>query len=311
MTISPDHHEPRNADEGDRFSPSTRAELLRAAADDELTAAQSVALEGHLKAHPADAQVIEFERRLRAEVAALSGGKASDALRNRVRALASAHGDDAPAPVGRIERHRTPARRWLAMAASLVIVVGGGYAIVHTLQRGVHQTAPVAIDDTYRASLVSFVGTFNEQCELHSEMAMSQLKFTAIEEAPAAFAQLMGESIDIGTISVPAFHFLGGGPCSVPGSGKSFHLVFESDELQGTRRPVISIFIQQDTGEMKIDSGQTYRLTPKSGDANPAHAGEIYVWRNAGFVYFLASTSEPALTSTLKALGVDPPRQSI
>jgi len=192
-----------------------------------------------------------------------------------------------------------------------VIVAGGGYAIVHTLQSGLPLSAPVAIDETYRASLVAFVGDFNEQCELHTEMAMSQLKITAIEEAPAAFAGLMGTSFDIGSISVPALHFLGGGPCSVPGGGQSFHLVFESDEVDAGRRPVVSLFIQQDTGEMKIDSQQTFRLMPNSGNVNPAYSGEIYVWRKDGFVYFLVSTSQAGLSATLDALGVDPPTRSI
>ncbi len=312
MTAPAEHNEPAGTDPQNHAAPSARAVLLRAAADHELTATQSVALAEHLSAHPDDARVIEFERRLREEVATLSGRKASDALRDRIGALAASQGDDALSPLGRIEsRGGSQTRRWLAIAASLVIVAGGGYAVVQTLQSGVPHSAPVAMDDSYRASLVSFVRDFNEQCELHTERAMSELKITAIEEAPAAFATLMGRSIGIGSISIPAFHFLGGGPCSVPGGGKSFHLVFESDETDAARCPVVSLFIQQDTGEMKIDPGQTFRLTPKSGDVTPAYSGDIYVWRKDGFVYFLVSTSQTGLSATLDALGVEPPTKSI
>jgi len=313
MTFPTKHHDPTGADQMDHPAPSTRAVLLRAAADYELTATQSVALVEHLGAHPDDARVIEFERRLREEVATLSGGKASEALRDRVGAIASSHGNDATSPAGRIEPdRRAHAHGWLAIAASLVIVAGGGYTVVHTLQSGGQHFAPVAIDETYRLALVSFIVDHHKQCELYTEMAMRELKITSLDKAPAAFAGVIGRTLDLAALSIPGFDFKGAGRCAVPGGGRSVHLVFEAQQAIDTARPlVISLFIQQDTGEMTIDSGQTFRLMPKSGGVQPAYSGDIYVWRKNGFVYFLVSTSQTGLSSTLEVLGVDPPAQAI
>lgn len=311
MTVPAEHDESRDAQRRGGSSPSARTVLLRAAADGDLTTTQDSELDEYLSLHPDDAAVIELERRLRREVAALAEGRASDRLRERVRVLAAPGDEISDVPIGRVGAFGLRARQWLAVAASLVVLVSVSYVGFRTIQSGSQLNGTQAIDDSFRAALVSFVGNFHEQCEIHSEMAMRQLQVRALEEAPAAFAEVMGKTLDIGSLNISGYHYLGGGPCSVPGGGRSFHVVFESDDVEALRRPMISIFIQQDSGVMRIPPDQTFLLEQKSQTVNAAFPSEVYVWKKDGFVYFLVSTSKRALAATLNAFGVDAPSGSI
>lgn len=292
--------------------PSLRAQLLRAAADGETTTQQAAAIKEHLRDNPEDASVIEFERQLRQSIASLGADSVSDQLRRRVRALAAAPPDAASSPVGRITPAGRGANRWFAIAASLAVIVAGGYVVVRTLQSGTQLQVPLALDDAYRASLVSFVSIHHEQCELHAEMAMRELKFTNLDEIPSEFAAVLGTTVDVGSPAISGFHFMGGGPCAVPGGGESVHMVFEADDATLAKRtPMISLFVQQDSGTIPIEQGRTYRVLVKSGTVTTDYPCEVYVWKKNGLVYFLASTSRSALSATLRAFNVDEPSQSI
>lgn len=300
------------SDTVDQSQVSARTELLRAAADGELTPVQTAELERHMAAHPDDQRVVEFERELRGSIAATASGTAPAALRDRIAAMSSTAGTDRaslpfPSVGNRPHRRFSHRVRWLAMAASVAIVAGGAFLILRPSGTGL--TGGAQITQQYRTSLVSFIGAQHEECEVHADMIGMRFKTTKLVDVPAEFARVLGSTPDIGQVESSGFKLLGAGPCAVPGRGKSVRMVLESGadaQAGGGRGSLVSIHIQQDTGELNLESGKTYRLVDKVAAAGSA-AADIYVWRRDGFIYFLTSKSEPAMQMARAAFGAKEP----
>jgi|GEM_PF-1040104 len=312
MRKHPNNNLPRS-DTADQSPVSVRTELLRAAADGELTPTQAADLERHLAAHPNDQRVVEFERMLRSSIAATAWEAAPVALRDRIVAMSSTATTDRnslhfPSAKTRPHRRFHQAGRWLALAASIVIVAGGAFVILG------YNAGPsrVAITQQYRTSLVSFIGAQHDECEVHADMIGMRFKMTKLVDVPIEFARVLGSAPDISHIESSGFKLLGAGSCAVPGRGKSVRMVLEApaDTHAGHagdgRGSLVSIHIQQDTGEVNLESGKTYRLVDTRAAAGPA-AAEIFVWRRDGFIYFLTSKSEPAIQMALAAFGAEAP----
>ncbi len=321
---------------------SVRTRLLRAAADAQLTAADEKSLHAHLASHPEDRAVIEFEQHLRQSIAANvsvsggAGGGPSAALRNRIHQMLGSPELGGPSSASipfathpsTIRAHwiRSHPARWLAIAASVAVVAGAMYFTVLQLPRNVEPTAAQqAINPSHRVALVSFVSSQHEECELHAGMIGMKLRIDSLDKAPAAFREVLGRTPDLGRLAASGLKFKGAGPCAVPGRGTSVHMVFDvggdagaADASVDGRTPLVSIFIQQDTGELNIEPGRTYRLTP-SGDTSASTTSgsaagtpaDIFVWKADGFVYFLSSTYEPAMERARLALGAKEPSGSL
>jgi len=300
------------SDTADWSRVSARTEILRAAADGELTPVQTAELERHLAGHPDDQCVIEFERGLRGSIAASASETAPAALRDRIAAMSSTagtHRTSLPFPSVRTRPHRRFSRpvRWLAMAASVAIIAGGALFLLR--QPGTGPTGGAQITQQYRTSLVSFIGAQHEECEVHADMIGVRFKATRLVDVPAEFDRVLGSTPDIGRVESSGFTLLGAGPCAVPGRGKSVRMVFESTadaQAGGGRGSLVSIHIQQDTGELNLESGKTYRLVDKA-TAGGLAAADIYVWRRNGFIYFLTSRSEPAMQMARAVFGANEP----
>lgn len=296
---------------------SARTELLRAAADNELTPAQAAELDRHLAEHPEDQRVIQFERELRGSVAASVPGAAPAALRKRISAMSSAAGTAGESlPFRGVDslRHRRFSRsaRWMAIAASVAIVAGGAFLVLHQ-QRSDVSTDGTLITQQYRTSLVSFIGTQHEECEVHADMIGSRFKITTLADVPGEFSKVLGSTPDTGHLEGSGLKFLAAGPCAVPGRGKSVRMVLESTadaQANGGRGSLVSIHIQQDTGELDLEPGKTYRLQDKFAAPSIA-APEIFVWRRDGFIYFLTSKSESAMQMARSAFGAKEPSGTI
>ncbi len=296
--------------------PSRRTELVRAAADGELTAADEKALQAHLAAHPDDRAVIEFEHRVRRAIAASVSGAPSQALRARISRLTNESVSQSaplrfqPDPMSAAPRMiRTV--RWLAVAASVGLVAGLVYLTIQP--SGTLPPPGQLVAESHRVSLVSFVSRQHDECELHADMVGSKLRISELDKVPAAFSEVLGKEPDLGRLDDCGLKFMGAGPCAVPGRGRSVHLIFDAGSAQadrGGRTPMVSIFVQQDSGELNIEPGRTYRLVP-TGSAPSLEASEIYVWKSDGFVYFLASTSGPAMDKARMALGAKEPSGSL
>jgi hypothetical protein len=291
---------------------SVRTQLLRAAADNELSLAQKIELDLHLAAHPEDQRVIDVERQLRKLVADAAPADAAPArLRDRILAMSATSGADRSSipfssATARTRNRFSRPMRWLALAASVAIVAGGSFVVLRN--QGGAGPSDVQIAQQFRTSLVSFIGAQHDECEVHADMIGGRFKTTKMAEVPTEFAQVLGTSPDIGHIDSPDFKLLGAGPCAVPGRGKSVRMVLECTTdrgVAGSQGSLVSIHIQQDTGELALEGGKTYRLTDQTSTGD--HTSEIFVWRRDGFIYFLTSRSEPAMQMARAAFGAKEP----
>lgn len=305
------------SDSVDQPQVSARTELLRAAADGELTPARTAELERHLAGYPDDRRVIHFERELRGCVAGSASGTAPAALRERIIAMSSTAGT-APASLSLPSVNTLSNRRFsrpvrlTAIAASVAIVAGGAFVFLHQSDMG-RPTSGELITQQYRVSLVSFIGTQHEECEIHADMIGMRFKTTKLDDVPREFSKVLGSVPEIGHIEGSGLRFLAAGPCAVPGRGKSVRMVLESTanaQLNGGRGSLVSIHIQQDTGELNLEAGKTYRLVDAVGTPGSI-APVIYVWRRDGFIYFLTSKSEPAMQMARAAVGAKEPSGAI
>lgn len=299
----------------DRVSDRTR--LLRAAANGELSAEQQVELQRHLALHPQDQAVIDFEERLRETIEMAACEPVPESLRERIRAMGQEASPGAAPVVGNTPTEYHPSirfprpARWLAVAASLAIVTGGAYMVIRPALTP--HAEQLRLTPQYRASLVSFIHAQHEECELYTDLIGERFQTSDLGSVPSEFSRVLGGTPDIGDVQQYGFKLLGAGPCAVPGRGKSVRMVLESN---AESRPgddagsLVSIHIQQDTGELTLESGRTYRLVEQSAPSAEADT-EIYVWRRNGFIYFLTSGSESTMQTALTAFGVQEPSEAL
>lgn len=103
------------------------------------------------------------------------------------------------------------------------------------------------------------------------------------DELPAFTASVVGTEIafaDLAASGASDVRFVDAGECHVPGGGPSMHVRFQLPDIEGDS----SLFIQRDSGRMKLSEGITYTLAP-SGDA--PNTPSVYIWLREGFVYYL------------------------
>lgn len=293
---------------------SSRSGLLRAAADGELSAADEAALQRHLRNSPDDALVIEFERGLRRAVASmpeasepLPKGLAERTHRTIEQAVRSessensTNGERARARGGRV---------MVAMSVAAAVMLSGGlwYFAGHVFPQRpaamVRQDIPMPL----REAITTFVATYHQECEIHADLVPQWYRITSMNQVPAGLERVLGQAPDVSTIQSAGFTLLGAGPCAVPGRGRSFRLVLRAPaSLNGS---MVSVHIQQDTGDLSFEPGRTFLLEPTKPDAIDA-ASKIYVWRRDGLIYFLTSGSPEAMTGVMEALGAEPPSGTI
>jgi anti-sigma factor RsiW len=294
--------------------PSRRTELLRAAADSELTAEQRAEFEAHLRACPADASVVAFEKALRGAIAETRIDGPSAELRARIEGMRGA----AVRPVGlAVEdgqglRFRLVRRRWtwLALAAGVALVAGVTYRMAFAPPP--RPSGGVLVNPDHRSALVSFVTGQHDECELHAQLVGRRFRIGPLQAAPPALSKIIGAAPDLGQIEASGVRYLGAAECAVPGRGASVHIVLDAGALSESdgegRTPLVSLFVQQDHGELNLEPGRTYRMVPREFGAGPA---EIFVWRKGGLVYFLVSTSAEKLDAVRLGLGGAEPTGSI
>jgi anti-sigma factor RsiW len=302
---------------GDAAGVSRRTELLRAAADGELTREEEVELEAHLRDHPEDRAVIEFERGLRGEVARAAVSEPPAGLRDRVLASAASggrelsqsadNGSPGALPINGPVRRGAPLLRY-ALAAGLVLAAAGSIVVVRSGLAGSPTVQQMTASQ--RLSLVSFLSTQHEECELHADLVGTRFSLSRLDDVPARFASVLGRRPDLGRLEASGLSLLGAGPCAVPGRGRSVRLVLDASAVDPNGQPLVSIYIQQDTAELGIEDGRAYRLS-RGPEAQHGAGADVFVWRNGGLLYFFASTSEPAIEVARSALGAPEPVGSI
>ncbi len=301
---------------------------IRAAADGELPGDQTSRL-----LHGSNAKTvaagIEFEQNLRLACARVFAGdaatapevgadlhatvqrimvasrQASDSLETSPVHVHEAASRPAQTATAQTARGRRLARAgWIALAACTLIV---GVVV------GTWLATPAPTFNTQpnrtRIALVGFLESEHRRCALNERSLRNKMTVYAVEDVPAKFAGLLGQELSVSAVVGAGYEFLGCGKCAVPGRGESVHLMFRdpsvlppSVDVSGVNAPRdagrFSLFIQQDTDELPITLGQTYRL--ETGEGEPL----VIVWRNGGLVYYMVCESESQQEQVTNAMGV-------
>jgi hypothetical protein len=285
---------------------SSRTSLLRAAADNELSPAESIELDSHLRALPDDQRVIDFERRLRTEIAAASPhcGQAPDALRRRLEAMTTV-APGLPYPSRRFAFR--PA--WAFIAAS-VVLVATGYLVVSRFPAQLPTQGEI-VNASHRAALTRFLAWQHTDCEVHADAIKSRFDIGPAEAAPAQLARIIQREPDLGTLRTAApansdIEYLGAARCAVPGRGDSVHIVLGyRNPLDPSQSRLASLFVQEDNNELSLVPGRTYHMRQRPGDWDGRQI-TVCVWRNNGLIYFLVATSPEVLDAARISLNAEP-----
>lgn len=272
------------------------AALLRAGADDELSAHDERRLEAHLETNPEDVARLDAERQLRQALARSmstnSGETAPAGLRERIAsAMAAVELDGQPEesiPESLAAETRSPefwsgTRGKYTMAAAAMFLLVASAAIVFQQFAPVNpfgaQTAGTFFSE--RTAAATFVAREHSRC--FTEDVHTQRKFTV--ENPDALPSFTGDVVgtelslaDLIAGGATEIEFVRGGKCGVPSGGASMHLRFRLPEYDD----VVSLFIQKDSGRLGLAESVTYVVTPDA-----PKSPNIFIWSKEGLNYYL------------------------
>jgi hypothetical protein len=298
-----------------------RTSLLRAAADNELTPDQSLELQAHLTASPGDRTVIDFERRLRSEIAATAAElrTAPDSLRSRVGAMCT------PATslsiTAALHSQRTPRfipRHALGLLAASLAMLATGYLVSSRWPSQLPINGEL-VNASHRTALTRFLSWQHSECEVHADTIKQRFDIGPAEAAPALLAEILQRQPDLGSLASDAnpdsaIEYLGAARCAVPGRGESVHIVLgfrnpaaPAADPPSTRshRRLVSLFVQEDHSELTLEHGRTYHMRPRAGTPQ-ARDTAVCVWRKNGLVYFLVAATSEILEAARTNIGVEP-----
>jgi hypothetical protein len=264
------------------------AVLLRAAADDQLSPEQADALAAHLAVHPEDAARIECEQQLCRACGRVMGNVQTPAgLRDRIAAAvaadAEAH-DDALAD--RLEQQAELTRdrsfwsgvRGQLIAAAAVLVLAVALVVMIQSMRpapGVPSFVQIA----------SFVAKEHNRCDLDPTYTHSKIEVSDPGKLPDYLQSILGTSVQ-DTLFSQDIEIIGAGRCHVPGKGKSVQLRLRP---KGAKSEPVSLWLQEDTGQLHIKEGVTYALR---ADPNAPPCGSILLWKRDGLLYYLVCNGD-------------------
>jgi hypothetical protein len=232
-------------------------------------------------------------------------------------------------------------------AAAIAILAGSGglwlaFQSYSPLPTGSQQIAP-----SHRLALVAFVSEQHRECEIHAELVARRFLIAPLQAAPRPLMEILDAAPDLDRLAASGLEYIGAARCAVPGRGSSVHLVLRIPRpgSPGDVRPadsssskeLVSLFIQQDRGELVIEPDRTYSVTAnpdgpaetgdpaKTGEpakngriANPTSPGQdsadatspphqILVWRRAGLIYFLVARTPTNINAAREALSIPEP----
>lgn len=252
---------------------SETTNLLRRAADDELTSEEVQALESHLAARPQDQEFIAFERRLRGAVGRVMGDvSAPQDVRAAVQAQVAQPalrlaGTAAAAPGMR----RGAPRRLLApsgLAAGFVLLVGAAVVIGLSGRADWFDwfRAP-QIEISSEDGALGFPIDEHRRCE--SDATYAQKKFTlhSREQLEKHLASELHWDVSLPDLTAYGYEFADAGDCSVGrGTVDSVHLRYASES------DAVSVWIEQSmpsdlTHSAAIVEGHCYYVTPTNRES--------------------------------------------
>lgn len=301
----------------------TPDQLVRLAADDELTPESRAAFERLRAADPLVDARVETERALRSAVSRIMGqAKAPAGLADRLRAAmaqegstetqastgidsASAHDAD-PIPFQAPTASPTVVRSWqrpwwLGVAAGFLLAAGVMLVVSPWSLPTSSQNAGTNQGIFSTTNLVSYVEEQHTSCANLGaifERKMTYRDRADAERAAIELLQVIPNVFDLraGELQDKGYRFAGLGRCKIPGDGASAHLMYASTDES---LPPISLWIQKDTGEWndriaQLGACYSVGLCKERGTS-------LSVWREDGLVYFLYSRDQDLESSAREA----------
>lgn len=302
----------------DRLDPKRMsvAELLRAAADDELCPEGKKCLEEHLGEHPEAASQVEFEKALKRCCGRVMSQdtRCTEALRAKISAMAIESRDEDVSEsvveaMGARTRERSFWSRTPVMGAlAAVLVLAGGALIVQSV--GVAKTGALQGGGTtsvvnYAERMGDFVAREHVRCSVEQaanakfderDLRSAVARFSDEFARPVAIPESVGE--ELGDTGVELL-FYGGGACHVPSTSSSAHLRFDARDGLGGEDVRVSLFIAPDPGLLSIEEGVTYKV---DSEACAEHGESLYVWTEDGVLYLLVSEADESLCAPVRSL---------
>lgn len=297
--------------------------LLRAAADNELSAEDRARLDAHLRDHPEDDARIEFERRLRSHCAgAMQAPPAPAALRERILAIAASAGqttdsfsDEADQPdqdalADRIAERSRVARethfggrnRALVGAAAAILLLVAGYSLFSQVLSTPGTAGPQNAGVANGVSLANFFAAEHDRCAKVPERSD---KFTVADmnRVPDAITRILGAVPSIPDFEAAGMVFRDMGECHVPGEGRSVHVRLETDGSRCRKGISVSLFIQQGRASIIPENEDRPLALMRCSEGMKT---TVYAWYAGGMSYFMVS-EQTACERLREAAGLGEP----
>ena len=286
----------RNPDLPRSSGEMSRAALVRAAADDELTPDERRALD---RARAADGSIdarIAFEHALRERVAGAMAepARAPASLRASIEAMVRDQHEQAST----VGPTRTRSRRfwvsgptWLAAAASLALLT----AVTVVMRTPLGSSLAPRIGAPVAAQLLNasnFIVQEHGRCSAFDSYFDHKFTVRDASRASDTVVELLGQPPVRIRLDQVGYQFTGIGACKVPGPGASVHMLYRPI---ATDRPTLSLFIQNAVGQTDVESGVRYRLQNTGGTP-------VLVWREGSLIYYLFSPDPDAEQSACRLL---------
>ncbi len=283
------------------------ANLLRAAADEELSGAERARLETHLAANPADRAFIDFERRLREAVARVMGAERSpDSLRGEIESHLSGDGEVLPfALASRAQAQRRWRVRPSGLAAGFVLLIGAA-VVVSVIN-------PSLLSDWRRASTINVdaevgLGFADEhrRCATDEQYAREKLDLHSREELLAHLERDLGWEIEAPDLSEFGFVLRSAGDCAIGGAAAgigSVHLLFDDGAV------AVSVWIEHSlpselTHSARLEEGRAYRIAPIDRRRGRDEANAYFAWRVGEYVFRFVPASVENAREMAVAIGM-------
>lgn len=284
------------------------ANLLRAAADEELSVAERARLETHLAANPADRAFIDFERRLREAVArVMAAERAPDSLRGEIESHMEAQiGETLSfASASRAQAQRRWRVRPSGLAAGFVLLIGA--AVVVSVMN------PSLLSDWRRASTINVdaevgLGFADEhrRCATDEQYAREKLDLHSREELLAHLQGDLGWEVEAPDLSAFGFTLRSAGDCAIGGSAAgvgSVHLLFDD----GAK--AVSVWIEHSlpselTHSARLEEGRAYRIAPIDRRRGRDEANAYFAWRVGEYVFRFVPASVENAREMAVAIGM-------
>ncbi|HEY7120234.1 MAG TPA: hypothetical protein VH475_26840 [Tepidisphaeraceae bacterium] len=254
---------------------------LMAYADGELDAAAAEGVRRYVESDAGAARKLEAYRKLRETAGRVLAVRLPEGLEHRIDAQATRAALQAPRwHIG-----------WVGGAVAAVLLLGIASVVIwSTFAR-----EPGAIHDSplVPVAWVSSAATVHVNCSKHEDHHGAPFP-RDLSELPESIHEFLGCDARCPDFSNVGYQFAGCASCTVK-DDKTAHLLYRPT---GAPEPCISLFVQNDVGQLAIETGKYYFARDAHEDV------PMIIWRDNGAVYYLVGEDDRHLKAVAAAMGL-------